>query len=123
GLEFAGAGHPSALLVDETQQCRDLKSEGPVLGIGIDFAWITQRERFVPGDRLFLYTDGVTEASGGENNLYGLARLKENLLATRDLPPTQAVEMIVQRLSEFCDTRVFLDDLTLVLVELQTATV
>lgn len=121
-LEFAGAGHPPALLVNEVLACRELKSEGPLLGIGLDFLWTTRCESFAPGDRLFLYTDGLTEASAGNHSQYGLARVKESLLATRNLPPAQAVKAIVQRLGEFCDAKAFLDDVTLVLAEPRAST-
>ena len=121
GLEFAGAGHPPALLVDGTQRVRELKSEGPVLGILSDFVWTTQRESIAPGDRLLLYTDGVTEASGPRDDLFGLARLREVLLATRNDTPTEAVQRIVERTAEFCEAQTFQDDFTLVLAEFRNA--
>lgn len=121
GLEFAGAGHPPALLADPAGRCRQLESAGPVLGIDSDFSWTTQREQFAPGERLLLYTDGVTEAFGHQPGLFGLARLQEGLLAARDVPPHQAVQVIVRRLAEFCEAKGFLDDVTLVLAELRVA--
>ncbi len=54
-------------------------AKSPMLGVmqGMDFP--TERLTLDPGDMLFLYTDGVTEAMNGERELFGEERLQETL--------------------------------------------
>lgn len=118
-LEFAGAGHPAALLVDGAGGYRELKSEGPLVGIGADFSWTSQRAPFSRGDRLVLFTDGVTEASGRQQGLFGEARLRDIITATRNHLPSEAVQSIVKCLSEHFAGQVPQDDITLMIVDLQ----
>ncbi len=54
-------------------------AKSPMLGVmeGMDFP--EEKITFAPGDMLFLYTDGVTEAMNGEKELFGASRLQETL--------------------------------------------
>ena len=116
-LEYAGAGHPAALLAGRDCRYRELESDGPVLGIGVGFEWTTRQEPFSPGDRLVLYTDGVTEASSPKLGLLGSDRLKSILSAARREPPNQAITQIVAALGTYLGGQPAQDDITLLMVE------
>lgn len=52
---------------------------GPIMGCMEDFNYQSKKLQLLPGDRLFLYTDGVTEAFNIHDEAYGDDRL-ENFL-------------------------------------------
>ncbi len=76
---YVNAGHNPPLLRrnDDFEFLPTAKS--PMLGVmeGMDFP--EEKITFAPGDMLFLYTDGVTEAMNGEKELFGASRLQETL--------------------------------------------
>ncbi len=76
---YVNAGHNPPLLRrnDAFEFLPTAKS--PMLGVmeGMDFP--EEKITFAPGDMLFLYTDGVTEAMNGEKELFGASRLQETL--------------------------------------------
>jgi sigma-B regulation protein RsbU (phosphoserine phosphatase) len=45
-----------------------------------------------PGDRLFVYTDGITEAPSPEGDVFGYARLKDVLDANTKAPENEKIE-------------------------------
>lgn len=78
-VRFANAGHNPPLISDG-QGIRYLTVKpGFVLGPMTDTDYETERLVMQSGDTLFLYTDGVTEATNHEDVLYGEARLLEDL--------------------------------------------
>ena len=69
-----------------------------------------------PGAKLFLYTDGVPEASKQDNVLFGMERTVEALRSAEDGTPAQILEAVNRSVGEFVgDARQF-DDLTMLCV-------
>lgn len=78
-VRFANAGHNPPLLI-ESQGIRYLTIQpGFVLGPMPDIAYATERITLQPGDVLFLYTDGVTEAKNPGDELFGELQLLQAL--------------------------------------------
>ena len=88
---WANAGHPPAVLVDG-QELVELPPTGPVVG-PFPATWATGAAAVLPGAMLVLYTDGVTEARGGEG-FFGDDRLNEIVLTG----PAKASEMVAELL-------------------------
>ncbi len=79
-LRFINAGSPQALLQHEGGDYEPLSmSSGPVMGLFDDARYTGCRLQMQPGDRLFLYTEGVTSASDAADTPFGGARLREAL--------------------------------------------
>lgn len=90
-VRFANAGHNPPLIMD-SQGTRYLALKpGFVLGPIPDTFYEAERLTLQPGDTLFLYTDGVTEAQNREEELYGEPGL---LSALQRAPKGDLVEMI-----------------------------
>ena len=90
-MRFANAGHNLPLIID-SQGIRYLKlKSGFVLGPLPDTVYEAERIALQPGDTLFLYTDGVTEAQNREQELYGEPQLQN---ALRRAPKKDLKEMI-----------------------------
>ena len=73
-LEWANAGHPPPFVLQGQGQCMALDSNAVMLGVLDDPAYecSTQVLSFADGDRVVLYTDGVTEAHDGQYEMLGI---------------------------------------------------
>jgi len=70
----------------------------------------------VPGDRLFLYTDGVTEAKSAANELFGEERLQEALNAMTGTP-SELIAEIKTKLENFSAGVPQSDDITMLVLD------
>ena len=66
-----------------------------------------------PGDRLFLYTDGVPEATSGERELFGTDRMLAALNETGDAPPQEVLRGVRRAVDGFVQDAEQFDDLTM----------
>ncbi|WP_049946139.1 SpoIIE family protein phosphatase [Butyrivibrio sp. WCD2001] len=69
------------------------------------------------GDKLFLYTDGVAEATDINNKMYGTSRMIEALNKDPDVSPQQIVKTVRADISEFVGEAEQFDDLTMLCLE------
>ncbi len=69
------------------------------------------------GDKLFQYTDGVTEASNENDELFGMKRLEEALYDTKDLNPIDILQQVKQRIDNFVGQASQFDDITMLCLE------
>ena len=70
-----------------------------------------------PGDRLFLYTDGVTEAMNEENELFGTARMVQALNRQPDGTPQEILRNLRAEISRFVGKAEQFDDMTMLCLE------
>lgn len=81
-LAYANAGHPVPCRVDRAGKVSPLgEVTGPILGILEEREFATQEERLEVGDRLVLFTDGVSEARSPCGEFFGGAHLSGALAA------------------------------------------
>ena len=70
-----------------------------------------------PGDRLFLYTDGVPEAAATRNNMFGTERMIKALNIDSDASPRVLLENVYKAVKEFVKGAEQFDDLTMLCLE------
>lgn len=70
-----------------------------------------------PGDKIFQYTDGVTEATNANNELYGMDRLTEILGENSALAPTELLPVIKKDIDRFVGEAPQFDDITMLCLE------
>ena len=70
-----------------------------------------------PGDRLFQYADGVTEATDKDGRLYGMARLGDILARNAALPPMELLGKIKEDIDAFVGDAPQFDDITMLCLE------
>ena len=70
-----------------------------------------------PGDRLFLYTDGVPEATNSQNQMFGTKRMIDTLNQEPDASPTKILKNVRDAVDEFVDDAEQFDDLTMLCIE------
>ncbi len=103
-LSFCNAGHlPGLFWNEESKSIDSLATGGPIIG---QFPGVRFKEEDRPlhsNDRLFLFTDGLTEAMDADGHLFGRERAEQVLTAEIDLPPKEfclRVKEWVDRFSE-----------------------
>jgi sigma-B regulation protein RsbU (phosphoserine phosphatase) len=114
-LTFANAGHNPPLLIRGNGQVERLLSGGMVLGVMPDTSYDQHEVAIAPGDRLVLYTDGITEADNPSGLDYGETRLGEVAAKHSALGPQELLEALFADVSTFADGQ-FADDATLIVV-------
>jgi sigma-B regulation protein RsbU (phosphoserine phosphatase) len=71
-----------------------------------------------PGDRLFVYTDGITEAPSPEGDFFGYARLKDVLDANTEAPLSGLKSAVLKALHQHTKKELTHDDVTLIALEI-----
>ena len=118
-LRYASAGHnPPLLLKHSASCCVGLDADGMILGVSPNVTFEEKELILEPGDRLLLYTDGVTETQNEMGKFFGTQRLCKAFTGQRGFPPEVTLENILDQLRDFRKTGAFLDDITLVSMSL-----
>jgi sigma-B regulation protein RsbU (phosphoserine phosphatase) len=71
-----------------------------------------------PGDRLFVYTDGIIDAPSPEGESFGFARLKDVLDANAGAPLSELKSAVLKTLTQYTEKELTHDDLTLIALEI-----
>ncbi|MDO4176158.1 MAG: SpoIIE family protein phosphatase [Bacillota bacterium] len=119
-VKFANAGHNRPVIVRadgsaEFLQCRS----GFVLAGMEGMRYTTETITLEQGDSIFLYTDGVTEATNSSNELYGDDRLIEELAEVSHMSPRYMCRYIKNSIDKFVDGAQQFDDITMLAVRLK----
>lgn len=112
-LVYANAGHNPPFLLRACGTVERLTEGGPVLGLFEDVSFTPATVQFEPGDRLLLYTDGVTEAANGDDEEFGDERLIAAALCSPD-GADGVRDSVLQAHARFTGDAPRADDLTLV---------
>jgi sigma-B regulation protein RsbU (phosphoserine phosphatase) len=114
-LTYANAGHNAPFLARRDGTLLRLDQGGPVIGVLNDGVYAQGEASLESGDRLVLFTDGVTEAANHDDEEFGEERLRSLLVENRSLGAPELQKRILSRVAEFCGGN-FRDDVTLVVV-------
>jgi PAS domain S-box-containing protein len=94
-LRYVVAGHPAPLLLRRGERPAPLPGRGLPIGMFESASWEEQSVSLEPGDRVYLYTDGVTEAVDAAETEFGPARLMAEIEAAREQPLREGLDRIV----------------------------
>ena len=118
-VRFVNAGHNPPLVRHEDGEFEYLKARGGMVLAGMDgVKYRTNELSLSPGDMIFLYTDGVTEATNGSGELYGDDRLIS--LANQNITKNtkQLISAVKEGVDEFVGDAPQFDDITMLAVSL-----
>lgn len=110
-LTYTNAGHNPPLIASQDRACRKLESGGAVLGVFADGSYEQASIDLLPGDRLVMFTDGISEAADSNGQEFGEERL---IALLRESPAASAADLrdaIMQDVTQFCQED-FADDAT-----------
>jgi serine phosphatase RsbU (regulator of sigma subunit) len=123
-LQFASAGHPMPVHLKASLESVepfdvDPGSIGPALAIDEHASYSTLSRQIMPGDSVFMYTDGISEVTNVENQEFGQERLIATATRNKDLPLNELLEWIYSAACEFSGSGSIDDDVCLVGFRLQ----
>jgi sigma-B regulation protein RsbU (phosphoserine phosphatase) len=118
-IKFANAGHNPPLVKHKDGSYEFLKGKVNFVLAGMDMVKYKEQElQLQPGDEIYLYTDGVTEAHNSNNELFGENRLLESLNSTKGMSVEDICKKVKEDVDAFvCDAEQF-DDITMLCVQL-----
>ncbi len=117
-MVFAGAGHPPGMIVTPGEEPRMLESRSMVLGAlpeAVDDE-ATLEVELEPGDRVVLYTDGITDVFNSQGDMLGVQGVREFVRETALLPFPEMKPGILACVADWREGPP-VDDVSLVLVE------
>jgi sigma-B regulation protein RsbU (phosphoserine phosphatase) len=116
-VDYTNAGHNPALLLRATGEITHLESQGlPLALFPGQNPYGQARFSLDPGDLLFLYTDGINEASNPAGDEFGLERLENVLRASVGLPLEEMVQLLDRSTEQHTHGHPFGDDRTILVL-------
>jgi sigma-B regulation protein RsbU (phosphoserine phosphatase) len=113
------AGHTNPILLRADGTAEVLTDGDPPIGLTADFDYNDRSVEFRAGDRLFVYSDGISECEDPSNQPFGEERLSTFLYESRQLPMAEALRRLehVLRAWRGQDTIGFLDDISMLALQ------
>ena len=117
-VKFANAGHNPPLLKRANGSFEYLKTRAGFVLAGMEGICYRAGEITLnPGDRIFLYTDGVPEATNTENKLYGEDRLLAFMNQNSNVKATELLPALKANIDEFVGEAPKFDDITMLMLD------
>ncbi len=110
-MRLCSAGHNASLLL-RNGSAEWIRPPGIALGLTRQTAYEQVEFTLAPGDRLILYTDGITEARAADGDEYGEARLAELAIGLGTLPAAESLTALIADVDRFAGDTPQHDDLT-----------
>jgi phosphoserine phosphatase RsbU/P len=115
---YANGGHNPPYIVRIDGSVAPLESTGGILlGMFEDFVFGSISLQLQPGERIFLYTDGVTEAANAQDEMYEEERLEVALRRHAALPASDQLTAILEDIKAFTLDAEQSDDITTMVLE------
>ena len=111
-LHWCSAGHPRPYLVSsEGNVSAVARADSAPVGLQPAAACSSGRMRFAPGESLFMYTDGITEATNEQGEFFGDDRLEAALRSCAGEAPEKMVRAVLRQVRTFAGSSPSSDDI------------
>ncbi len=117
-LTYAKGGHPSPLLLHEDGVVASLDQGDMPLGILADTKYQAYQVMLQPGDKLLLYSDGLTEMMNDHNEMFSVERVKNLMIQHKDVNIHQLLKVVLEQLRFYSGRDSWNDDVTLIGLEM-----
>ena len=112
-MDYCSAGHQLPYLLRASGNVEQIPATtGMGLGVEENVRFETKRTVLGPGDRLLLYTDGISEAMDGAHRVFSERRLRAFLEQSRECPPFEMISDLVSEVRRFTGDAPQSDDIT-----------
>lgn len=115
-LEFCNAGHNAPYRLNGKTVETIEGGKGIILGVRAEAGYTTGRLSLAPGDGVYLFTDGVTEANNAAEELFGETRLEAVLGAADGAPCAEIVKSVAYAVRGFVGDALPSDDITMLAI-------
>lgn len=120
-IRYSNAAHPPPIMLRRDGTLELLEEGGTIIGMGGMLPFEEGEKRIGPGDKLFVYTDGIPEYENKRRQLYGRERFCEALLKLKDQPIAEIVDGVIEVLMAYGEHHPPRDDITLLGIEMKTS--
>ena len=116
-LDYVSGGHPALVRVPDGGTPEFHPIEGFPIAFVPDVEYDQHSLQLAPGDRIYLYSDGVTEAMDKDRQQLGDDAMAGVLASTRARPLEESVGELLQRVEDWCRPNGPLDDVSILGIE------
>jgi sigma-B regulation protein RsbU (phosphoserine phosphatase) len=117
-FRYVSAGHPGLIYLARESEPTTLEKFGGPIGFIRETKFKEFSVRMKPGDRLYLYSDGVTEATNPNEEEFGEQQLLRTLDRNRDLLIKDSISSLLKSVEEWHGNGRFEDDVSVLAVEI-----
>jgi len=114
---YSNAAHPPPVLLHRNSPPTLLREGGTIVGMGGVLPFDEETVEVLSGDKLILYTDGITEHRNHDGEFYGDERLHRVLEENKSLPIDELLTCTLNDMTAFGDGNTLSDDVTMLGVE------
>ncbi len=115
---YSNAGHNPPLVLRSGGETVRLQSDDLVLGQLPDWQFHDREITLAPGDRVLLFTDGITEAGSAREDEFGDDRLIQTLRSAEGASANALLQQVIAEVSKHCDNA-FEDDATCLVMSIE----
>ncbi len=116
-LHYCNAGHNHPFLIGDKAEPLRLSEGGLALGCFESFPFEENQVQFNPGDRLVVFSDGISEAVNHADEEFGEDRVYELAVSNRGASAAELIEKILKSVGAHAGARPQMDDMTLVVIQ------
>lgn len=117
-LRYVNAGHEMPFICKKNQDFKPYKIKAGFVLAGMEGMRYKAGSMILePGDKLFQYTDGVTEATDSDSKLFGMERLEASLNKIKNGTPKDILESVKNDIDDFVNVALQFDDITMLCLE------
>jgi len=116
-LIYSNAGHPRPIILRQNNRLESFSGSGTVIGMGEPVPFPNKKTVVRPGEKIFLYSDGIIEEKNEEEILFGLENIEKILSANSNKPINQICDAVMNAVKKYTNKDEFRDDITLMGLE------
>ena len=116
-MMYINAGHPPILFLSHTGETDFLRCNNPAVGWGLELAYEQQTKVIEPGDRVCLYSDGITEASNDNGEQFGEDQLAALVSTGANTSVVDTAKSIIPDVQNWCLPDKPVDDCCVLVME------
>ena len=117
-MEYVNAGHELPFICKKNGEYKPVKIKATFVLAGMeDMKYHSEKIQLESGDKIFQYTDGVTEATNAKNELFGMERLEEALNKKKDAKVAETLTIVRDDIDAFVKEAPQFDDITMLCLE------
>ena len=121
-LRWSNAGHPKPILVRASGELELLESTGLPIGMMDVASYEVKTIQLQPGDKLVLFSDGLSEAANADGEFFEKKALKEMLCTYAGVGCAELHSKLVEAVEDFSEASEQEDDITMLVLEYQPST-
>ena len=116
-FRYVSAGHPAVVHIPKDAPPQLLPAAGLPIGLGAGYE--EQLLKLAPGDRLYLYSDGILEAMNAEEEQFGEERMLPALEQGRSQSLAETIAELEKTLLQWCGDIPLKDDISILALEVE----